>query len=253
MKICNEIQPYQRLRFSIQDVVEHLYSDRLNHGTEVAFDRLCDRFQDFGLTSSKVLREALCGQITQLDQLAGSDVEAAFAHDPAAQSREEIELGYPGFWALQIHRVAHIIRQAQDQLCARLLSEYAHSKTAIDIHPGATIGESFFIDHGSGVVIGETTQIAGGVTLYQGVTLGALLVERSLASQKRHPSIESNVVVYSNASILGGQTVVGHHSVIGGNVFLTYSVAPYSKVQTKAEVLLRQKKRGDHYASDFSI
>ena len=252
MKICRETQPYQQLRFAIQDVVERLYSNRLNYGTEVAFDRLCDQFQDFGLNNSQTLREVLCQQITQLDQLTLSDVEAAFVHDPAAQSREEIELGYPGFWALQIHRVSHIIWRAGDRLCARLLSEYAHSKTAIDIHPGASIGESFFIDHGSGVVIGETTQIASNVTIYQGVTLGALLVERSLASQKRHPSLESDVVVYSNASILGGQTVVGHNSIVGGSVFLTHSVSPYSKVLAKAEVILRQKKN-DHSSSDFYI
>ncbi len=253
MKICREIQPYQQLRFSIQEVVERLYSNRLNYGTETAFDRLCDQFQDFGLQSCPVLRQALRQQIRDLDQLALSDVEAAFAHDPAAQSREEIELGYPGFWALQIHRVAHVIWQAGDRLCARLLNEYAHSKTAIDIHPGASIGESFFIDHGSGVVIGETTKIAGNVTLYQGVTLGALLVERSLASQKRHPSIESNVVVYSNASILGGQTMVGHDSIVGGNVFLTHSVAPYSKILAKSEVVLRQKREGNNCFPEFSI
>lgn len=165
-----------------------------------------------------------------------SDVEAILEGDPAAHSSFEIIRAYPGFLAICYYRLAHALLKLDVPLIPRILTEQAHSLTGIDIHPGATIGEYFFIDHGTGVVIGETTQIGNHVKLYQGVTLGALSVEKNMARQKRHPTVENNVVIYSNATILGGETVIGSNSIIGGNVWLTRSVPPGSKVYHKAEI-----------------
>lgn len=170
------------------------------------------------------------------------DAEAIVKFDPAAQSIEEVLIAYPGFYATAVHRIAHQLHVQGIRMLPRLLSEYAHSKTGIDIHPGAEIGESFFIDHGTGIVIGETTIIGNNVKVYQGVTLGALNVAKSAASTKRHPTIEDNVIIYSGATILGGDTIVGHDCIIGGNVWLTYSVPPFSIVYHKSEVQVRDKK-----------
>jgi serine O-acetyltransferase len=158
------------------------------------------------------------------------DVQAAFDGDPAARSEAEVIVAYPGLAALVAHRIAHFLYQAGVPLLPRIMSEYIHHQTGIDIHPGATVGDAFFIDHGTGVVIGETSIIGDNVKLYQGVTLGALSVKKSLADEKRHPTIENNVTIYSNATILGGDTVIGHDSVIGGNVWLIQSVPPFSRV-----------------------
>ena len=169
------------------------------------------------------------------------DAEATLEFDPAAKSIEEVLIAYPGFYATAVYRIAHQLHIQQIQTLPRLLSEYAHSKTGIDIHPGATIGEAFTIDHGTGIVIGETTIIGNNVKLYQGVTLGALNVDKAHASSKRHPTIEDNVVIYSGATILGGKTVIGKDSIIGGNVWLTNSVESFSLVYHKSEVKVREK------------
>ncbi len=158
------------------------------------------------------------------------DVEATLAGDPAAQSANEVILAYPGVAAITVHRLAHFLHQREVPLLPRIMSEYIHHRTGIDIHPGATIGSSFAIDHGTGVVIGETTIIGDRVKIYQGVTLGALSVSRQLRGKKRHPTIEDDVVIYSGATILGGDTVIGRGCVIGGNVWLVDSVPAYSKV-----------------------
>jgi serine O-acetyltransferase len=158
------------------------------------------------------------------------DVEAAYRGDPAAKTVEEVILAYPGVEAIVVHRVAHFFWEAGVPLIPRIMSERAHGKTGIDIHPGATIGRRFFIDHGDGVVIGETAILGDDVKLYQGVTLGALSVRKEEGNVKRHPTIEEGVTIYSGATILGGSTVIGRGSVIGGNVWLTRSVPPYSKV-----------------------
>ncbi|MEO6536964.1 MAG: serine O-acetyltransferase EpsC [Ferruginibacter sp.] len=167
------------------------------------------------------------------------DAAAVLKFDPAAQSIEEVLVAYPGFYATAIYRIAHQLHQQGIKILPRLLGEYAHSKTGIDIHPGAKIGKSFFIDHGTGIVIGETSVIGDDVKIYQGVTLGALNVAKANASMKRHPTIEDNVVIYSGATILGGQTVIGHSSIIGGNVWLTYSVPAHSIVYHKSEIKVR--------------
>ncbi|AQG79496.1 serine O-acetyltransferase EpsC [Spirosoma montaniterrae] len=170
------------------------------------------------------------------------DARAIASNDPAAVSLEEVVAVYPGFYAIAVYRIAHQLLHLDVPLLPRMLTEYAHSQTGIDIHPGAQIGPSFFIDHGTGVVVGETTIIGENVKVYQGVTLGATHVAKSMAQKKRHPTIENNVVIYANATILGGNTVVGHDSVIGGNVWLTESVEPYSLVYNQHQTDVRSKK-----------
>lgn len=180
-------------------------------------------------------------QFQELAHLLASDIQAAHDNDPAALSFEEILLGYPFIEAVTVQRFAHRLYLLGVPFIPRIMTEIAHSHTGIDIHPGASIGESFFIDHGTGVVIGQTSIIGNQVTLYHGVTLGAFnpLTKdetgqlRRGQSNKRHPTIEDHVTVYPNATILGGNTHIGHHSVIGGNVWLTHSVAPYSRVTVK--------------------
>lgn len=177
--------------------------------------------------------DVFLNSIPEIARIADTDVEAAFTGDPAAYSKEEIIITYPGFYAICVHRLAHALYKLHVPLIPRLMSEYAHEKTGIDIHPGAEIGESFFIDHGTGVVIGETSQIGKNVKIYQGVTLGALSVKKKLQSVKRHPTIEADVVIYANATILGGETVIGQGSVIGGNTWITETVPAHSIVGKK--------------------
>jgi len=165
-----------------------------------------------------------------------SDVDAIYRGDPAAKTKAEVIRTYPGFYALAAYRVAHQLLNLGVLLIPRIISEYAHRQTGIDIHPGAKIGEHFCIDHGTGVVIGETTVIGSNVKIYQGVTLGGLSVKKEDASKKRHPTIEDNVVIYAGASILGGDTVIGEGSIIGGNVWLTRSVPPNTKIYYKASM-----------------
>ena len=167
------------------------------------------------------------------------DANVVVLFDPAAASLEEVLIAYPGFFAVATYRIAHKLVQMGIKILPRLLSEYAHSKTGIDIHPGAKIGNSFFIDHGTGIVIGETSVIGNNVKIYQGVTLGALNVSKEMASVKRHPTIQDEVIIYSGATILGGDTVIGRSSIIGGNVWLTYSVPAHSVVYHKSEVKVR--------------
>lgn len=182
--------------------------------------------------------------LPELYALLNTDIRAILDGDPAAKSEFEIIRAYPGFYAISFFRLAHALLQLDIPLIPRILTEYAHSKTGIDIHPGAEIGEYLYIDHGTGIVIGETAKIGNHVKFYQGVTLGALSVDKSMSSVKRHPTVEDNVVIYAGATILGGETVIGHNSVIGGNVWLTRSVPPYSTVyhESKAKVVERQVK-----------
>lgn len=207
-----------------QEVVENL-EKRLTAGLKA----LAPLKNDLTFTATQI-----CVQYFQslptLAKIIDLDAEAAFQGDPAARSLEEVIVSYPGFYAIAVHRLAHALHLLGVPLLPRLMSEYAHERTGIDIHPGATIGESFFIDHGTGVVIGETSKIGKNVKIYQGVTLGALSVKKRLQNIKRHPTIEDDVVIYANSTILGGETVVGSGSVIGGNVWLTHSVASGSKV-----------------------
>jgi serine O-acetyltransferase len=178
------------------------------------------------------------------------DVRAAFEGDPAAKSHHEIVFCYPGLEAITVYRLAHELLGLGVPLIPRIMTESAHSKTGIDIHPGATIGTGFFIDHGTGVVIGETCEIGKNVKLYQGVTLGALSFPRDgdgqlVRGKKRHPTLEDDVVVYANATILGGNTLVGHHAVVGSNVWLTHSVGPYTRVLLEEPTLRIRGKETD--------
>ena len=177
--------------------------------------------------------------IPKVRALVQTDLEAAFEGDPAASGKEEIVFSYPGLFAITVYRLAHVLQELGVPMIPRIMTEYAHSVTGIDIHPGATIGEHFFIDHGTGIVVGETTVIGKGVKIYQGVTLGALSTRggQSLRGKRRHPTIEDNVTIYAGASILGGDTVIGRDSVIGSNAFITQSVAPNTTVTNKSAEL----------------
>lgn len=199
---------------------------------QICFERIRKIFMQSFLTlkiSPKKL-DKFFNKIPQIAKILDLDATAALNGDPAAQSLEEVIITYPGFYALCVHRLAHALSELNVPLLPRLMGEYAHQKTGIDIHPGANIGESCFIDHGTGVVIGETSLIGKNVKIYQGVTLGALSVKKKLQKQKRHPTIGDGVVLYANSTILGGQTIVGAGSVIGGNVWLTHSVPKNSVI-----------------------
>ncbi len=200
--------------------------------------RVLERTRPEGFDCRRRAREVveeLFGRLPEIRALLQADVLAAYEGDPAAHSNMEIVMSYPGLLAIATHRVAHVLYEQDVHLLPRVMSEYAHSKTGIDIHPGAKIGQGFFIDHGTGVVIGETCEIGRNVRLYQGVTLGALSFRKDddghlVKGIKRHPNVEDDVIVYANATILGGETTIGRGSVIGGNVWLTHSVPPGSKV-----------------------
>jgi len=180
------------------------------------------------------------------------DANAIEQGDPAAESLEEVIVAYPGFLAIAVYRLAHALQRLDVRILPRLMAEYAHRHTGIDIHPAAQIGRRFMMDHGTGIVIGATSIIGDDVRVYQGVTLGALQVAKSLAGAKRHPTLEDRVVVYSNATILGGETVVGEDSIVGGNVWLTESVAARSVVTRRSEVRVRPLTPSDD-AFDWSI
>jgi serine O-acetyltransferase len=203
--------------------------------------------------------QTLRQKFPQLAQLLALDLQAAMRNDPAASGYEEILLSYPGVEAITVQRLAHELYLLKVPYMPRMMTEIAHSRTGIDIHPGATIDESFFIDHGTGVVIGETATIGKNVTLYHGVTLGAFNptsrrdsggeLVRGLAN-KRHPDIEDNVTIYAGATIIGGDTRIGHHSIIGGNVWLTHSVAPYSRVAMREpELVIRTNAKDSDWES----
>ena len=185
------------------------------------------------------------GKITDIRALIQTDLDAAFDGDPAAFNKPEIIFSYPGLYAIMVNRIAHELYLLNVPLLPRIMTEYAHTKTGIDIHPGATLGKYFFIDHGTGIVIGETTEIGDNVKIYQGVTLGALSTRegQKLHGKKRHPTIEDNVTIYAGASILGGNTVIGHDTVIGGNAFITTSIPSNTRVSIKAQELEYKGRR----------
>ncbi len=207
------------------------------------YDLSCSLCEERGQEISLNFLQAL----PRLRLVLATDVRAAFEGDPAAGSHDEIIFSYPGLFAITVYRLAHVLSELKVPLLPRIMSEYAHGQTGIDIHPGAEIGESFFIDHGTGVVIGQTAVIGRGVRIYQGVTLGALSLPReateALRAAKRHPTIEDEVTIYAGATILGGETVVGARSTIGGNVWLTESVPPDTKVFIKKPELVYLERK----------
>ena len=196
-----------------------------------------------------------CGffeQLPEIQRLLLTDVQAGFDGDPAAKSKEEIIFSYPGLFAIYVYRLAHVLYKEEIPFIPRVMSEYAHGRTGIDINPGATIGEYFFIDHGTGVVVGETTEIGNNVKLYQGVTLGALSTRmgQQLANVKRHPTIRDNVTIYSNSTVLGGETIVGENTIIGGNTFITESIPANTKVSAKSPELVIKKPKSQVSATN---
>ena len=213
---------YGRLKTDLERLLQELMDDSPDDG----LPRLIDRF--FLL-------------LPQLHTALLEDASAILMFDPAATCIEEVIATYPGFYAIANYRIANLLHRLGVPLLPRFFSEYVHGKTGIDIHPAATIGRSFFIDHGTGVVIGATAVIGNHVKIYQGITLGALQVDKSLANVKRHPTIEDNCVLYANCTILGGKTTVGHDTVVGGNAWLTESVPPFSIVVHQSQVKVRTR------------
>jgi serine O-acetyltransferase len=223
--------------YHVGDLIDSLH-DRLTQQIARAFRHDCkarDLETDFEAKAQHIAIQLL-ETLPELRNLLADDVQAAYDGDPAAKGLDEIIFCYPGVAAVSVFRIAHELYRLGVPLIPRMMTEYAHGKTGIDIHPGATIGRRFFIDHGTGVVIGETTEIGEGVKIYQGVTLGALSFARDeetgqlVRGHKRHPTIEDDVVIYANATILGGKTVIGHHAVIGSSAWITRSIDPYTRV-----------------------
>lgn len=219
ISIRSEDDLNEHIRSLKLDMDKILYNNLLN--PDDSPERVVEAFfEDLPLVYDKLLK----------------DIEATYNGDPAARNHDEVIRAYPGFYATAAYRIAHLMQSLGVRSVPRMITEHAHSRTGIDIHPGASIGEHFCIDHGTGVVIGETTIIGDHVKLYQGVTLGALSVNKKDASIKRHPTIEDHVVLYAGATILGGKTTIGHHSTVGGNVWLTKSIPPHSKVYYQAQM-----------------
>ncbi len=211
------------------------YESFKSHLSTLVYDVVADGNQ------TQILTNKFFEEVPLIFNVLLKDAAAILEFDPAANSIEEVLMAYPGFYATAVYRFSHQLFLQGVPILPRIFAEYAHSKTGIDIHPGATIGTSFFIDHGTGIVIGETSTIGNNVKIYQGVTLGALSVNKNLVQVKRHPTIEDNVIIYSGATILGGTTIIGHDSMIGGNVWLTNSVLPFSVAYHKSEVSIRDK------------
>ena len=251
--ISNQATP--RLDFSIKHKTENFTNDLFHtlfdakSCVETNIDKLEKEFAEiYGLACFDETKP--CDNIwgaffetlpTLLEKL-NFDAQACVKFDPACNNVEEVYIAYPGFFAIAIHRFCSELFKLHVPLIPRLMSEYAHRLTGVDIHPGATIGDSFFIDHATGIVIGETTIIKDNVKVYQGVTLGALQVKKSLQNTKRHPTVEENVVIYANATILGGETTIGANSIIGGNVWITKSVPKNSFVYHNPETQMKPKK-----------
>ena len=252
------VPPNKELAGWALQVIGLLYPER-STDTFISIENMEDTFDKLENDLAKIMdATTACGNcnnqakakqffesIPELYRMLNTDIAAMLEGDPAAKSDFEIIRAYPGFYAISFYRVAHALFKLEIPLLPRILTEYAHSRTGIDIHPGAEIGEYLYIDHGTGLVIGETTKIGRHVKLYQGVTLGALSVEKEMASKKRHPTVEDYVVIYSGATILGGETVIGAHSIIGGNVWVIKSVPPYSTVYHEAEIKVVKRNLKD--------
>ena len=229
--LCHE--HVERLFAKIADEIEEEILQVLRYQSQEKGDGVS---AEENAARARTLAEIFMAELPAIGKILQEDVEAAYEGDPAAISKMEVVMAYPGFRAITVHRLAHTLYSLQVPILPRVMSEIAHSETGIDIHPGATIGEHFFIDHGTGVVIGETTVIGKNVKLYQGVTLGALSFPKDektgmlMKGHKRHPNVEDNVVIYAGATILGGDTTIGHDSEIGGNVWLMESIPPFSRV-----------------------
>ena len=231
---------------SFSDFTDH--TNYLKHNLEQILNGMVATLPE----APAVLAVTIMDELPHIYSMLAGDAEAIANGDPAAQSIEEVIRTYPGFKAVAFYRLAHAMYKYRIPLLPRVISAFAHARTGIDIHPGAQIGAYFCIDHGTGVVIGETTIIGKYVKVYQGVTLGAISVEKGMANIKRHPTIEDHVVIYAGATILGGNTVVGTKSIIGGNVWLTESVPPYSRVYHYPQIKVRKAAEPENVLN-FSI
>jgi serine O-acetyltransferase len=244
---------------SLHDRLSDQIARALRHDAREDGDQLPNRFDFEAEGQARTI--AFLEQLPTLRKILALDVQAAYSGDPACKTFDEVILCYPGLDAITVYRLAHLLHQLRVPLIPRMMTEWAHSRTGIDIHPGATIGKYFFIDHGTGVVVGETTEIGDWVKLYQGVTLGALSFATDsegnlVRGKKRHPTLEDRVVIYANATVLGGQTVIGHDSVIGSSVWVTKTVAPHTTV-TLEKPKLRIKGdplvQGEDFGGDWQI
>ena len=235
------INPRVHVAALIEDVAFHL-----NRQIGIALRGSNSLPEEESFCRAEEITVAFLEKLPEIRALVETDLQAAYDGDPAASSKEEVIIAYPGFYAITVNRLAHVLYQLKVPLIPRIMTESAHSKTGIDIHPGAQIGEYFFIDHGTGIVVGETTVIGDHVKIYQGVTLGALSTRggQKLHGKRRHPTIEDNVTIYAGASILGGETIIGHDSVIGSNVFITHPIAPGTRVSIKSQELLYKNGEG---------
>ena len=234
--------PKNNLSALIEDVAFHL-----NRQIGIAL-RGSGRDCEAGIEeTAENLTAAFLERMPQIRDYVETDLQAAYDGDPAATNKAEVIIAYPGLYAITVYRLAHVLYQLKVPLIPRIMTEYAHSRPGIDIPPGAPIGRYFFIDHGTGIVVGETTVIGEYVKVYQGVTLGALSTRggQNLRGKRRHPTLEDNVTIYAGASILGGDTIIGHDSVIGSNVFITHPIAPGTRVSVKNQEL--QYKSGQGY------
>lgn len=242
----NDVPKHKRIEKFLEIIRNHFFP---NYFVKVRNPRKCEAKCRKSLTKCiKIEKEKVdlfFKSLNRVKEILMTDIEMTFASDPACESVQEIILTYPGFYAIFIHRIAHELHKLDVPLIPRMMAEIAHSKTGIDIHPGAEIGEYFFIDHGTGIVIGETANIGHHVKIYQGVTLGAISLSagRKMRGEKRHPTVGDHVTIYSGASILGGDTIIGDHVTIGSSVFLTHSVDANIKVVNKApELILKGKE-----------
>lgn len=239
-----------RLKDTIENFTKRLFYTLFDdeHAQEIELDALQKIFLDkigidICIDNADLIWEAFIRQLPEVRRKLDLDALAIEQNDPAAKSLEEVYLAYPGFHAITIYRLSHELYVLDTPIIPRMMSEYGHGLTGTDIHPGAIIGDSFFIDHATGTVIGETAVIKDNVKIYQGVTLGGIQIKKSLASTKRHPTIESNVTIYANATILGGDIVIGSNSVIGANVWITKSIPPNSLVTYQLENKISVRKK----------
>jgi serine O-acetyltransferase len=249
-------------QYLLREIIEFLFpilrskpTAEIQEGFEAIVSKTEDLLKSIGFDKNEASQ--VCNDfIETIPQVYDSllkDAKAICDGDPAAQSIEEVIVSYPGFYAIAVYRISHELYKLGIPYLPRIFAEFAHEKTGIDIHPGASIGASFCIDHGTGIVIGETSKIGNYVKIYQGVTLGALSVEKKKAGKKRHPSIEDHVTIYAGSTILGGETTIGKQSVIGGNVWLTSSVEPNSIVLNKSETFIKNKNPDSKSIIDFVI
>ena len=254
-KFNKNIPSITRAHEFIDDLINFLFPIRANK--EYSLSQTQQKFSELRLDFQKLITplgkrlEKSVDEITNgfFNLIPGiyenllKDASAFMAFDPAAKSIEGVIVYYPGFYSITVYRLSHELYKLNIPILPRMISEYAHSKTGVDIHPGATIDEHFLIDHGTGIVIGETSIIGKNVKIYQGVTLGAMCVEKDMECQKRHPTIEDNVIIYAGSTILGGETIIGHDTIIGGNTWITKSVPSFSVVFHESKTVVRDSKK----------